>query len=112
MLDVAAEINILLYAIGTGVVACMVYQVLTLFQLLHKKVKWLICLEDMCYWIWLSVYVFSRIFQSTFGIIRWYIVVGIVLGVWATHTIWYSVKKVMIKIIKRLAKGLKSKYDN
>lgn len=105
MPDIHVEIGILLNSIGTGMVVCIVYKCLSLFQLLHKKQKWLINLEDTAYWLWFSVYNFVRIFQATSGVIRWYIIVGVVLGVWSTHNIWYAAKKVVINSAKKLAKG-------
>lgn len=111
MQTIGNEINIFINAIGTGGLVCLVYNMLTLVQMLHKKNKKLICVEDMVYWCWVSVYVFWRIFQSTFGVIRWYILLGIVFGVWSTHTIWYSAKKVVNNMLKKLAKEPKSKYD-
>lgn len=105
METIGNEINIFINAIGTGGLICLVYSILSMFQLLHSKNKWLIYLEDIIYWCWVSVYVFCRIYESTFGVIRWYILLGIVLGVWSTHTIWCSGKKVFINIKKKLANG-------
>ncbi len=104
MPDINVEISIFLNSIGTGMVVCLVYKCLSLFQLLHKKQKWLINAEDIIYWFWFSVYICSRIFDITLGAIRWYIIAGIVVGVWSTHYIWYSAKKVVINSAKNLAK--------
>lgn len=104
MPEINVEISIFLNSIGTGMVVCIVFQLLSLFQLLHKKKKWLVNIEDIIYWCWFSIYVFRRIFLTSSGVIRWYIIAGIVLGVWSTHKIWYGAKKVVIYSAKKLAK--------
>lgn len=110
MLEIDMELHIFLSAVWTGTVVFNVFMVLGLAEATFRFNKFLICLVDGCYWLWTSWYVFVQIFRATNGVIRWYFILGIVVGIWSTHMIWYSAKKVVKLIEKKLANKYKKKY--
>lgn len=110
MIEIGVELQIFLTAVWVGLVVSAIFKTLGGVQRLLKQKKWLICLEDGIYWLWLSWYIFEQIFLATKGVIRWYFVLGIVVGIWSTHTILCCAKKVVNIIKKMLAKEDEKKY--
>ncbi len=54
----------------------------------------------MIFWIAAGLYLFSEIYLTCSGSIRWYFVVGVLLGGFLTIWIIYKVKKVIDKLGK------------
>lgn len=104
MIVISEELYILFTAIWSG---CVVYGSYTVLRVVRKLIphrEWMVSLEDFCFWIVISIYLFSQIFYTTSGNLRWYIVVGLIIGGFCAHIIWSSavklsrqVKKVLIK---------------
>lgn len=102
------EIHVFFYAVWTG---CMVYAVYGLIRILRKLLRHslvMVSIEDFLFWIFASIYTYYHIFLSTFGVLRWYFFMGIVVGIWCAHIIWYVLEKFTEKIIKTLVKQRKS----
>lgn len=108
MLKIAMELHVFFYAVWTG---CVVYGIYGLIRLARRILKHsiiLISVEDLIFWIFTSVYTYHHIFLSTFGVLRWYFLMGIVVGVCSAHIIWCMIEKITEKIIKSLVKCRKS----
>lgn len=108
MVGISEELYILLSAVWTG---CVVWSIYTLIRMVRKMIKhkdWIVSAEDFLFWIFASVFVFHQMFLVVNGTIRWYFFIGLVVGGWSVHTIWYMCEKVLRKI----KKTLKNKHKN
>lgn len=76
-----------LHAIITGIVVYLIYTAVRLFRRIVKHNLFWISVEDLIYWISIGFYVFLQIYQTSFGNIRWYFVLGVSLGGLVTHRV-------------------------
>ena len=60
--------------------------------------------EDLIFWIGASIYLFRRMYLTSYGRIRWYFIVGAVIGAGAAGMILRLSGKIYIKAKKRLEK--------
>ncbi len=104
MLGIGEETNIFLYAVLTGIVTFLVYQILILFRKLIRHHIAAVNAEDLLYWIGISIYIFCQMYRTTYGSIRWFFVLGVVLGNILTYFIKIFLKKTMAKWKKALEK--------
>ena len=70
MLGIGKEALIFLYAGLSGIVILLCYQILRLFRrlILHHIV--IVNLEDLLYWLGVSIYLFRQMYRTTYGSIR------------------------------------------
>ena len=59
-------------------------------------------IEDLFYWIFMSAYIFSQIYATTYGSIRWYFLLGLVFGVAVIQKLISSGEKIHKKTRKNL----------
>ena len=59
-------------------------------------------IEDLFYWIFMSAYIFSQIYATTYGSIRWYFLLGLVFGVVVIQKLISSGEKIHKKTRKNL----------
>ena len=77
----------------------------------------MIGIEDILFWIFTAVYTFVQIYQTSSGVIRWYFVLGIVVGAFLISKILEKIERKMKKIGdlhkgKTVAKKIKRGYYN
>ena len=75
----------------TGVVSACAYEILKLFRKLIRHSGKMIAVEDIFYWIGISIYGFYQLYFTTYGVVRWYFILGVVCG-------WISEKMVAKKL--------------
>lgn len=97
MMGLEKETLIFLYAILTGVVSKGIYDILYLFREIVKHSWWMVGIEDILYWIAMSIYCFRALYLTTDGNIRWFFLLGIVCGIGIEKRIYKIVKKFLIK---------------
>ena len=71
---IGAEAGIFLYAALAGVEAAAAYHVLVCFRKLVPHSGWAVSLEDFIYWLAASIYIFRKMYDTTYGSIRWFCV--------------------------------------
>lgn len=72
----------LLHTLWTGVLIALVYDgLLVLRKTISHNSLWT-ALEDMGFWIFCAVYVFLWLYRESNGTLRWYAVLGALLGMW------------------------------
>ena len=59
-------------------------------------------IEDLFYWIFMSAYIFSQIYATMYGSIRWYFLLGLVFGVAVIQKLIASGEKIHKKTRKNL----------
>lgn len=85
ILGIGAEAGIFLYAALAGVEAAAAYSVLVYFRKIVPHSGWAVSLEDFIYWLGASVYIFRKMYETTYGGIRWFFVLGMLCGAAAGH---------------------------
>lgn len=74
------EISIFVSACLSGVVLCTMYNAIRIFRRLCRHTLFWISVEDLFYWLWAGLYLFSEMQRTCSGRIRWFYVIGILLG--------------------------------
>ena len=102
MLGIKNELLVFLCACLTGVTVRAGYGILTFFRkmIIHSNLAKGI--EDLFYWILMSIYIFTRMYATTYGSIRWYFLLGLVLGISIMQKIISYGEKVHKKTKKNL----------
>ncbi len=103
------EAEIFLYAVLTGVTVLCAYRILICFRRLFRHNMIAVGIEDMVFWIGASIYVFRRMYDTTYGSIRWFFILGAVCGALLTSGFLHFLSKVMKKAEKSLEKYKKSR---
>ncbi len=107
MLGIETEALIFLYAGLSGITVTAVYGILVLLRRLIPHKGWIISLEDFIFWLCVSVYLFHRMYRTTYGAIRWFFLLGAGAGsltaflfIWLAKKIWTKHKKHLEKYKK------------
>lgn len=109
MLGIGKEAAIFLYAVLSGLVMFSGYQILCLFRKLIRHSALVVNIEDFLYWLGSSVYLFRQIYHTTYGSVRWFFALGVVLGGFLAYFVKKWMKKISIKCKKVLEKKQKSR---
>lgn len=115
MLTIREELIAFLTAVSTGIIIRTFYHCLTCLRGIVKHRLIVIEIEDFIFWITSSIYVFVQIYYTSNGSIRWYFVLGIVLGAVISTFFLRKWKKTVKKIYdfhagKKIAKNAKKRY--
>ena len=92
-MGIEKELLAFLQAIFAGNMVCLVYDALRIWRRILRHNLWIIALEDILFWVWTSIHIYVRIFQTCDGIIRWYFVVGTIVGGILTYCIMEKILK-------------------
>ena len=93
ILGIGKELSVFLQAVLAGNLIYLVYSVIRVMRRLWKHNLFFVSLEDLIFWIGTGIYLFVRIYQTSDGIIRWYFVIGVLLGGIVTHFIIFQISK-------------------
>ena len=115
MTEIRGEIIAFITAIIAGMTIRFCYHCLTCIRNTWKHKKLLIEIEDILYWIVTSLYLFVQIYYTSNGVVRWFFVLGIVLGAIIATILVREIKKVTKKIynmqlLKNVDKNNKKRY--
>lgn len=69
-----------LYSIVTGAGFAFAYDWIRLFRRFFRHKRWLVDLEDICYWIMCFFISFSLLYYGNYGVIRFFAVLGAGVG--------------------------------
>ena len=97
ILGIGKELSVFLQAVLAGNLIYLVYALIRVMRRLWKHNLFFISLEDLIFWIGTGIYLFVRIYQTSDGIIRWYFVIGVLLGGILTHFIISQISKKYIE---------------
>jgi len=117
MSGIEKELIGFLTAVISGIVVRLCYQCITCLRNILKHSRLFIELEDIVFWIGVSIYLFVQIYHTSSGSIRWHFVLGVVFGALISTIFLRKMKKVLKKIYnfqtgKNIAKKRKKRYDN
>lgn len=108
MLGIEKEAVIFLYAILTGITMFLCYQLLILWRSVVRHGNISINLEDLFYWAGTGIYIYYQMYQTTYGSIRGFFLLGIVVG----NLTAYFVKKNVKKLFEKWKKVLEKRKEN
>lgn len=93
ILGIEKELSVFVRAVLSGNLVCLVYYVIRVFRrILRHNLLW-ISIEDFFFWIGTGLYLFLMIYQTCNGSIRWYFVIGVLLGGIFTHCMVQKIQK-------------------
>lgn len=92
-MGIGQEISVFVSACCSGVLVCTVYGVLRIIRRLIRHSLFWVSIEDLTYWVWCGIYIFSEIHRTCSGQIRWYYVIGVLLGGGISGTVIFKFMK-------------------
>ena len=104
ILGISTEGEIFLYAALAGITVLCAYNILILFRKLIRHNAAATGVEDVIFWIGSSVYIFSKVYDTTYGSIRWFFVVGLLVGAGAARLLVQLGSKILVNLEKSLEK--------
>jgi uncharacterized membrane protein len=102
MLGIDTETMIFFYAMLSGMIIFFSYQLLNLFRIWVEHHFIVVNLEDFLFWVAVSVYLFRQMYVTTYGSVRWFFILGVVLGMVVANFVLSSGKKFRRKVKKTL----------
>ena len=90
-----------LEAVLTGMTVCSVYTCLRALRRIIRHTPAAIAAEDLFFWLATAFYMFVQIHHTTSGSIRWYFILGVVLGAIFASVFFGWMKKLHKKIYTR-----------
>lgn len=106
MLGIGTEAGIFLYAGLSGAVVFLAYGVLVCFRKIVPHRNLAAGLEDLAFWLIVSGYLFRQMYETTYGSIRWFFVLGVVCGALLAYAARIPAKK-MFAIVKKILEKFK-----
>lgn len=101
MIGIANELSIFVSACLLGNLICLIYYGLRVFRRLVRHSLLWISIEDLVFWVGAGVYLFSEMYRTCEGSIRWYFVLGVFAGGIITYWI---IQKLLKKVIDKTGK--------
>mgnify|MGYP000040186131 FL=1 len=92
---------IFLTAFSSGLFLRGTYRCLECFRDIVKHSFLAVGIEDLFYWIFVEMYLFVQIYHTSSGSVRWYYILGVVVGACLMSWLLQKVKKMCKKIYTR-----------
>ena len=106
---IKVEAGFFLYAGLSGITVLFAYNVLSLLRRFIPHSQIAVGAEDLLFWIVASVYLFDRMYETTYGSIRWFFLLGMACGAMAGWALLRFTVKIYTKLKKALEKYRKSR---
>lgn len=100
-MGIEKELIVFLQATLSGNFVYLIYCVIRVLRRIIKHNLIWISVEDFFYWIGTGFFLFARIYETSNGVIRWYFVLGVLIGGILTH---YVIRKITRKYIDKSPK--------
>ena len=101
MPGIEKEAIIFVAAVLTGAVLRLSYECLTCLRQIIKHSLPVVNVEDLLFWIGAAVYLFVQIYQTSNGGIRWYFILGVVVGAVLMSSFVRKIRNLLKKIYDR-----------
>ena len=120
--DIVNECIVLMEGVKSGVILSICYDILRTIRRIIKHNELFIAIEDLVFFVLAGLYIFATLFENNNGIVRTFIIIGMIVGAYLFNSIIgkYLVKYIshfinmILKIIKKSIKmslKLKRKGD-
>lgn len=100
--NIRGETIVFLASINTGLIAGMIYDVYRVFRYYSKPKKILSFIEDLIFWLLISIVFFFTLIKTTEGVIRGFLFFGFLLGLGIYFKLISKYIFIIIKSIIRL----------
>lgn len=101
------ELLLFVKSIWYGAMLVLIYDILRIGRGVIRHSAAVMAVEDLCFWIFCALFLFSRCFTENSGVLRAYLGAGVILGSLACHL---SVSAVFVKffifLLKKVLKVL------
>ena len=108
MPGIREEMIVFLVAAASGAIVRLAYQCIRCFRRIIEHKLLAVSVEDMIFWLGSAVYMFVQIYHTSDGSIRWYFLLGVVLGVILMSVFLNGAGKLLKKIYGSKEKDLSS----
>jgi len=96
---VTTEFVLFLYAVCFGTRMAFIYDLLRIFRRVVGHNRFAMAFEDLLYWIWAGLQVFLMLYEYHNGNLRFYIIIGVCLGIFL-YTV--SIGSIFVTYISKL----------
>ena len=104
MSGIGEEANIFIQAVLSGFVVMGIYDMIRIFRRILPTILTAVTLEDLFYWIGISLYLSVKIYLTSDGSIRWFFVTGTLAGVSLFAAIFSQMRKIYKKNQEKVLK--------
>ena len=104
MLGIGAEAAVFLYAGLSGMTVMFGYDILVCLRKIIPHCSAAVSVEDLVFWAAVSIYLFRKMYATTYGAVRWFFILGVVCGVFLAYLAGILCKKISVKFKKKLEK--------
>lgn len=101
MLGIGKEMSIFVAACLAGNLVAMVYCAIRVFRRMVSHSLFWVSMEDLVFWVAAGLYLFMEMYRTCNGAIRWYFVIGVLLGGILTLKLFQKLKKGIDKSKKK-----------
>lgn len=109
MLGVEKEMAIFVHAVIAGMVVYGTYTLLRVIRRIIRHNLIFVSIEDFLFWVGTSFYLFIEIYYTSDGSVRWFFILGVVLGMVFLSFLIFLTKKICEKIKKSVDKRAKTR---
>lgn len=102
ILGIGTEAGVFLYAGLSGMTVMFAYGILSCLRRLIPHSLRMVGAEDLFFWIAASAYIFNGMYETTYGSIRWFFLLGLGSGAGAGYMLEYFVRKAGTRISSAL----------
>ena len=102
ILGIGTEAGVFLYAGLSGMAVMFACRFLSCLRKLIPHKPWVVGAEDLCFWVAASAYIFNGMYETTYGSIRWFFLLGLGSGAGAGYMLEYFVRKAGARISSAL----------
>ena len=106
--EIIMQLQFFAISILWGGIVLLTYDVLRIFRRLKKHGNIMIAIEDILFWIAVSIFIFAMIYQVNDGIIRGFCVMGMAIGMVIYH---FIVSEFLVKMITKLFRLLLKPFE-
>lgn len=100
---ITQEGGLLLLSFGAGILLMLSYDILRIFRRIVSHGTFFLGLEDVIYWLACSLVVFAMLYRENDGLLRWFVLAGIALGMLAeNHFLSPHIVRLSSRVIKKV----------
>lgn len=78
--EIIIEAKFMLQALFLGMILLFLYELLSIIRQVFPHGRFVLAAEDLLYWSANTFLIFKLLFKYNFGIIRWFVILGVCLG--------------------------------
>lgn len=101
MPGIGEEFTVFVLAMMAGGIVRLVYKCITCLRQIVRHSLLVISVEDFFFWTGAALYIFVQIYHTSDGSIRWYFVLGVVVGAILSSVIIRGLEKLSEKILSK-----------